>query len=179
MYSASAETEQCIVVQNCGERCWAASISFIFGYHGHPTHQDRISAVTFGPGSVAACIPAGSSKTLVKVLDSDWRDDNGNLFHARISAAYDPANGVVSMDNSKVVAELAAGNPLLYCNTVHAMVQMGMQFIADPSGRVLRIDDVQVVDPWPNIGYRSLRPAERVPRPAGGEMTFLAAVTIS
>lgn len=167
-----------LVVQNCAQRCWAASISFLFNYHGYPTDQDRLASAVFG--SAIPCNPAGGSEVLDHVLNSDWTDDHGNPFHARISGMYDPAHGVTSLPNDMVISELTAGRPLLYCNDTHCMVQIGMQYLKDSSGKIRDVHSVQVADPFPGQGFRFLSPAERLPSSLpGGQMTYLAAVTVS
>jgi hypothetical protein len=112
-----------IVVQDCASRCWAASISAIFGYHGHSLNQDVIAQQVFGS---TVCRPAGSSGVLDSVLNHQWTDDNGKTFRATINGLFDPANGAGTINNDDVVSELEADRPLLYCNASHAMVQIGM-----------------------------------------------------
>jgi Papain-like cysteine protease AvrRpt2 len=165
-----------VVVQNCASRCWAASISAIFGYHDHALDQDVIAQTVFG---TTDCKPAGSSGVLDKVLNHTWTDDDGDTFNATITGLYDPSNGIRTIDNDDVVSELVADRPLLYCNQTHAMVQVGMKYRKDRSGNLIAVDEVTVADPWPNKGIHTLSMGELMPVSAGGQMTYLASVNVT
>src|ERR1700733_7663213 len=71
-----------IVTQDCAQRCWAASIAGIFGYHDHPISQDVIAKTIYG---TLGCLPSISSKILNAVLNHEWTDDNGDKFTASIT----------------------------------------------------------------------------------------------
>ena len=167
-----------IVVQNCPDHCWAASLSALFGFHGHPIDQNVI-ARALPSLTPMSCSPSGGSAVLNSVLTSSWTDANGTHFQASISGLFDPAHSITSLPNAGVIAELQAGRPLLYCNTTHCMVQLGMKFRHDNAGNILSVDEVTVADPFPGQGFRILSQAERGPRGIvpGGQMTYLAAVS--
>jgi Peptidase_C39 like family len=165
-----------IRTQECPEWCWAASISMIFNFYGHPIDQTEIVRQKYGN---VQCLPAGSSSTIANALSRQWTDSNGNDFTSQIVAAYDPANGVVAINNSTIVRELSTNHPLLYCNTSHAMVNFSVDYFPSPGGP--RVQSVGVVDPWPtNARTHALSDAERMPSSLypGGQMTFLAAVRV-
>ncbi len=121
------------------------------------------------------CLPAGSSKVLDAVLSRKWTDYHGANVRATISGLSDPKNGVRRLDNDDVEAELKADRAPLYCNTPHAMAQVGMMFRKDRVGNLLTVDEVTVADPWPGNGFRALSAEEMSP---AGSMTYLAAVEV-
>src|SRR5437764_474677 len=53
------------------EWCWAACISMIFNYYGHPVRQDRIVTTVYG---AAYNRPAGAGWVIAKELNRDWVD---------------------------------------------------------------------------------------------------------
>lgn len=164
-----------IVEQDCPERCWAASISGIFGYQGHATDQDVIAQTVY---KTLNCLPSISSKVLDAVLNYEWTDDEGDKFNATITGLYDPLNGVTEMDNNDLVSEMKNNNPVLYCDTHHAMVIVGLDYRTNASGNLLAIDQVHVADPWPGNGFHVLTPPEMVPVQYGGQLTYVASVDV-
>jgi hypothetical protein len=164
-----------IVTQNCAERCWAASIAGIFGYHDHSIDQDVIAQAIF---HTLECKPAGNTKVLDAVLSHQWTDNDGDKFTATITGLYDPLNGISDMDNDDIVSAMKHDKPLLYCNTTHAMVVIGLDYRKLASGELLAVDQVHVADPYPGKGFHVLSPAEMVPLQHGGAMTYLASVDI-
>lgn len=164
-----------VIEQDCADRCWAASIAGIFGYHGHPITQEKISNEIFGRRLTAQCTSSHGPEVLNVVLNREWTDDNGNSFRAKITGLYDPRDGQASLDNDQVVSELTEDRPLLYCNQTHAMVQIEMEYGQDANGSVNGVSSVIVADPLPRKGRRYLSRREMTP---GDQMTYLAAVTV-
>jgi hypothetical protein len=164
-----------INTQQCPEWCWAASISMIFGFYGHPIDQKEIVKQTYGN---VLCFPAGSSRTIGRALSRRWEDANGDFFKSTVVAAYDPANNINAINNAIIVNELANDHPLLYCNTSHAMVNYAVDYIPTQFGP--NVQAVGVVDPWPySPRLHPLSPAEmRASVFPGGQMTFLASVRV-
>jgi hypothetical protein len=169
-----ASLAQAVDTQHCEEWCWAASISMIFAFHGHPIAQERIVADTYG---AVVCLPAGVTATIGSDLSRYYTDDNGVAFRSIVSAAYDPANGIRTLSNAMIVAELLNNRPLLYCNRQHAEVLYSVTY--DGSADAPNIVEADVIDPWPfNPRLHALSPSELAPVDYGGDMTFLAAVTV-
>lgn len=163
-----------LVIQSCPQWCWAASIAMIFDSLGHPINQQTIVQATFG-GNV--CAPASNTLTIAANLSRSWIDLNGNPFHSIVTAAYDPANNINLIDNNFIINELSNNKPLLYCNSHHAMVLVSMEYFNSLQGPLPQV--CGVFDPWPNSpGYHMLSPPEMVPVHHGGQMTFLAAVSV-
>jgi hypothetical protein len=164
-----------IVTQDCPERCWAASIAGIFGYHDHKINQDVIAQTIF---RTLACRPSGPTSVLDAVLNHEWTDDDGDKFTAKITGLYDPLNGVTALDNDDLVSEMKDDNPVLYCNTHHAMVIVGLDYRRDTAGNLVAVDQVHVADPWPGNGMHVLSLPEMVPLARGGQLTYLASVDV-
>jgi hypothetical protein len=162
------------VTQQCSEWCWAASSSMVFDMHGHPIDQKVIVQKAFGG---LACM-AGPSITIAQVLSASWTYASGNGFQSQLTAAYDFANGINAINNQFIVSELLADRPLLYGNAHHAMVVCQVDYVDTPMGP--NIQQVYVLDPWPwSPSFHPLTQPEMVPAHMGGQMNFLAAVTVS
>ncbi|MDQ2843780.1 MAG: C39 family peptidase [Acidobacteriota bacterium] len=159
------------VSQQCPLWCWAASISAIFDFYGHPVPQQAIVQRVFGG---VVCAASGSTTNIGAALSVNWVDANGNSFQSRVISAYDPANGLNTLNNQQIIQEITNNRPMLYCNTHHAMVVVGVRY--SPSS----VQMVGVTDPWPySPPYHPLSGPEMAPSIRGGQMTFLAAVSVS
>ena len=163
-----------VVKQDCPEWCWAASIAMIFNYYGHPISQETIVQTTYG-GTVCA---AGGPYTIPADLSSSWTDANGDDFSCTVTAAYDFLNGINAIDNRIIINELENDRPLVYCNTHHAMVLVAADYYE--TGAEPFIVNCGVLDPYPGIpNFHTLSPPELHPAHMGGQMAFLASVTVS
>ena len=166
---------QAATQQQCEEWCWAACISTMFNFYNHPLTQAQIVAATYG---AVICLPANSSTTIGRDLSRRYVDNRGVAFTSRVVAAYDFYNRINSLNNGMIVNALASNNPLLYCNTHHAMVIYSVTYRQEAPGP--SILDVEVMDPWPFSPItHSLTPSEMFAADLGGEMTFLAQVQIT
>lgn len=162
-------------LQQCPEWCWAASISMVFKFFGHPLDQKEIVMQQY---QQVVCMPALTSTQIASDLSRSWQDDKGVDFTSQLTAAYDAQAGVFAIDNAIVVNELTNRRPLLYCNTHHAMVVCGVSYRPGPAGPI--IDRVDVMDPWPSSPrIHPLSPLEMVPAHMQGQMMFLAAVAVT
>jgi hypothetical protein len=163
-----------IHTQECPEWCWAACVSMIFNFYGHPVSQQQIVRQMFGN---VVCLPAGFTRRIGEALSRSWVDANGDRFTSRVVAAFDPANDVFSMNNMTVIDELSTDHPMLYCNTAHAMINYVVDYIPTQMGPNARA--VGVVDPWPSSPrLHALSAPEMLPSTQGGRMNFLATVRI-
>lgn len=167
-------------LQQCPEWCWAASLSMVFKFFGHPLDQKELVMSAYGS---LACAP-GSNSQIANDLSSSWTDEDGDDFTSAITAAYDYDAGVVAINNLIIINELQNGRPLLYCNSHHAMVVCGLDYRTN--GAQLAVDRVYVMDPWPYAGITSvtqtvhpLSAAETVPAHLGGDMHFLASISVT
>lgn len=170
---------QSITTQQCAEWCWAASIAMILTFHGHPIDQKQIVAQTYG---AVVCLPSGANAVMGNALSRPYIDANGKGFRCKVTAAFDPQNGIANLNNTMIVNELLQNRPLIVCNTHHAMVVCGVDYV--PNGPYPPIiTNVYVVDPWPYFQRIHPLPApEMVPYGmfaapgVPGQMMFLAAV---
>lgn len=152
------------------EWCWAASISNVFAYYGHPVSQQRVVQRLFG---AVVDMPAPSARQIAALLDVDWVDDGGRPFHSKLTAAFDVMAGVNALNNMTMIQNLQANRPLIVCNTHHCMV------ITEITYTQFQVLSVGVFDPWPyGPETHSLSSAEMVPAPAG-QLMFVGAVTVS
>ena len=167
---------QSVSTQQCEMWCWAASISMMFGFYGHPISQAQIVLATYGN---IVCLPSGSTYTIGADLSRPWIDSRGASFNSRVEAAYDFFNGFNTFaGNQSIIDALKANNPMLYCNRSHAMVLYSVTYVDSPFGPDIQRADV--IDPWP-YSQRShpLSPSELYRADLGGDMTFPAQVRVS
>ncbi len=157
--------------QEMSQWCWAASVSMLFDYYGHPVSQEKIVQTQYGR---ITNLPAGNGFTMAKQLNRNWIDDDGNEFSARLTAAFDPAANVYAMNNLWIINEMDAERPIIVGTQGHAVVMTSITYNRTPQGPV--VIAVGVFDPWPGRGSRSLTPNEMTPSPNG--LSFAASATI-
>lgn len=157
--------------QKMSQWCWAASVSMIFDYFGHPLAQEKIVQAQYGR---IVNLPAGNGFTMARQLNRDWIDDNGEAFSARLTAAFDPAANVFAMNNLWIVNELDGERPFIIGTQGHAVVVTSITYNPTPQGPyVIRVG---VFDPWPGRGARYLTPNEMTPSPNG--LSFAATAVV-
>jgi hypothetical protein len=144
--------------QRMSQWCWAASISMIFRYYGHPVDQGRIVETAYGR---RVNLPSGNGINMSVQMNRDWTDDNGKRFSARITSAYDAMAGFNNMTNGWIVDQLHAERPLVVGSGTHAMVATAVEYFKTPQGPF--IINVGVFDPWPGAGIRGLVGCDIVP----------------
>ncbi len=158
---------QLAVVQEQPQWCWAASISMIFAHHGYTVRQEDIVKGGYG---VAVDLPAPSGQAMTNALTRAWVDEHDRAFQGKALAS-DALSKQYQVSNAKVLAELAAGRPLLLGAMSHAVVLVGLKFERSASGAI-RIIGGTVIDPRPvDGGIRPLLRAEMRP-------TYVAAVQV-
>lgn len=137
-----------VVRQHDTEWCWAACISSVFSYYGHPISQERIVQETFGS---ILNLP-GRPEQIYQALNRNWVDDNGLNFTVTAD--------VLTANYSTAIHDLAAGYPLIVGALGHAMVLSAVEYNHDVYDRV-QITSATVRDPWPlNASPRVLTPQE-------------------
>lgn len=157
--------------QTMSQWCWAASIANIFAFYDHPVAQEEIVRTVYGR---VVNLPAFTGSVIAQQVNRTWTDGNGKRFRARLTAAYDFDARVFAINNNFMINELRHERPFLYGNRSHCMVVTAIDFA--PSSVV----NVGVFDPWPaSGGARQLSQAEIVPMNRGGEMRFLATLTVA
>lgn len=159
--------------------CWAATLQMIFDWHGYSISQDRIVAQTFG---AVVNLPADPF-VLINSVNRQYIDNFGDPFSVD-SLVYSVDFGVAQIDNRDLVASLSAERPMVYCNNSHMMVLIGAGYwdVGFP-----QVFSAWVADPWPGAqfapdmgpGFRDLSQAEMVPVQRGGQLRFVAEVSVS
>jgi hypothetical protein len=146
MLDITAHVEPDVQLQS--QWCWAASISGVFAYYGHPVSQARIVQQAYG-GVVNM---PGTPRAIMASLNRPWVDDAGHSF--RVSADLFSANWITATQ------DLARGQPLIVGSLGHAMVVSATEYRRFPNG-VGQTQTVTVRDPWPtNPRRRYLTPRE-------------------
>jgi Papain-like cysteine protease AvrRpt2 len=151
-----------IVRQETPVWCWAASLSALFGYFGHPIDQKRIVARYFPPPGITS----GPPWVMRDALNTTWVDDQGNSFKVSspITNLYPPA-GPTQVNNVDIIRALDNEIPVFYGDTTHAMVLVQADYFIAPDGTP-QIVGGGAVDPYPNpmtgfaFGFRPLQPNE-------------------
>jgi hypothetical protein len=160
--------------QSADRWCWAATISMVFAYYGHPVSQPRIVQDAYGS---IVDMGANSGIVIARELNRPWQDDNGRWFNANVSGVFDFDAGISTLSNAQLISELDADRPVVYGSVTHAMVLTAIQYYPTPAGP--NIVAAGVFDPWPGIGARGLSLAELTPIQQGGNLRFLATVRVA
>jgi Papain-like cysteine protease AvrRpt2 len=127
--------------------CWAACISMVFGYYGHPVMQETIVTAAWGAPVNLPALPL----QVVASLNRVWIDENGNTFQVRGDAL--TANAITAAQ------DLAADHPLIVGSMNHAMVLTGERYLVNQFGESHFLS-ATVYDPGPGRGERNLTPQE-------------------
>jgi hypothetical protein len=160
--------------QDMSQWCWAASISMLYSYYGHPVSQERIVTSLYGR---VVNLPSFNGYNIATRLNMDWVDDRNERFRSRITAAYDHDAGVNNLNNAWLVNELHEDRPFVVGTNNHAVVATAVQYYPTPMGP--NVIAIGVFDPWPGRGARGLTPVEMTPMIAGGGLRFIATVRVS
>lgn len=156
--------------QRMPEWCWAACISMLFSFYGHPVSQQRIVTEVYGR---PINMPAVYGVVIARQLNRRWKDDDGNPFRATLTGAYDHDAGINTLNNSMLISELDKGHPMIIGAGSHAMVLTAIQYTR------AAITTLGVFDPWPGRGAHDLTPAEMFPIERGGTLRFLATARVT
>jgi len=145
--------------QAMSQWCWAASISMIFGYHGHALPQEGIVQSVFGQ---LVDLPAMNGLVMTGSLARRWTDTRGRPFQAKVRV-FDVHAGQFEVDTQTIISELRDERPLLVGTVGHAMVMTAMRYTRSPWGQV-QVVGATVRDPWPGRGRRDLEWHEMQPQ---------------
>ena len=117
--------------------CWAAAISGVFAYYGHPVSQARIVREAYG----GIANMKGTPRAIMGSLNRDWVDDANRPF--RVTADAYSGNWITAAQ------DLAQNHPLIVGSLGHAMILTAAEYTRFENGDG-RIQGVIVRDPWPN-----------------------------
>ncbi len=120
--------------------CWAASLSLIFTYEGHPISQEQIIIQNFDS---LANAPSGDFLNFEDRLNGEYIDANGKKFTSNAIQVYSVADATHS---------LIQGFPILFKGIHHAFVQISVTY--RQSYQNASIGTVgKFWDPEPGVGY--------------------------
>jgi len=174
MYRAEVKSEKFtkgFETQKKTQWCWAACLSSVFKFYGHPVSQERIVKQLYGSD---VNLPMYIAKQFARLLNRTWTDDNGVQFKATLKAVYDSRAHVSTITNAFILDELRQGRPIIHCNLHHCMVATAVDYT--PSGVV----GVWAYDPMPGAVRMPLLTGNQIKMAeSGGEVIFLAAVEVS
>ena len=167
------------------EWCWAASISMIFAYYGHPVTQSQI--VTGQLGQLIN--QAGQPWQIFQAMNGSYTDDNGVKFNSVVSGLYDVQDNYDNISYTDIGSALNQGEPVLIGTInpdgsgAHATVLSAIEY-AVPYGDPVEVasDGSNIIsetvfDPWPTSGgLVTLYPPQILPASVGGGV-FFAAIT--
>jgi len=137
--------------------CWAACLSGIFAWYGHPVSQLAFVNKVFG-GIVNQ--PAVGPQ-IAYAATGQWIDANGTPFTAQADVLLDAQFGYQNPFAVQALAEdLANDRPVIVGSQGHATVITAMTYVQDVYGNY-QITDIIVRDPWPlNPNRRSMALSE-------------------
>ncbi len=131
--------------QHESQWCWAASISMVFGFYGHPVSQERIVMETWG----APYNMPGTPEVIMSNLNKTWIDDNGMPF--TVSGDTYSTNAYTSFN------DLSCDHPVIIGTHAHAMVLTEMTYTSSQYYGDM-VNSAGVLDPF--YGPRYLAPDE-------------------
>lgn len=174
--------------QQATEWCWAASISMIWAFYGHPVAQTEIVTGTFGQ----LLNQGGQPWQIFQALNGDRVGDNGVPFVSTVTGLYDALSGYDNISYTDIGGSLDQNRPVLIGTQnpdgsgAHATVLSSLEYLV-PYGYPIEvfpdgsnIVNAVVFDPWPTSGgihsipWPQFRPASQ-----GGNLFFAALVSVS
>ena len=169
-----------VILQQTPVWCWAATLQMIFRWYGKNISQKNIVLQTFG---AVVALPADPF-VLVNSIKKSYTDDSGNIFQVN-SEIWSQDFNIYQLDNYSLINELSAEHPMIVCNSSHMMVLIGVCYFRPQFGP-LQLIQAWVADPFlsgqvtPDLpsGYRYLFPYEMIPTMNGGQLRFVAAVSV-
>lgn len=169
-YQRAADT------QKQSQWCWAAVISMIFNYYGHPVQQARIVKDAYGS---IVNMPAVNGLVIANQINRQWIDDANRRFSAELTSAYDAYAGLNATTNAFLINELHNERPFIIGTKNHAVVGTSIQYWRFPNGMIGNVGAVGVFDPWPmSQRARGLTPAEMTAIQNGGQLSFIASLSV-
>jgi len=112
--------------QNRDQWCWAAALSMIFGYYGHPTSQERIVQEVWGR---IVDVPRRVDNVM-RDINRSWVDDRGRRFRASGQRlTLDP----IELPK-RAARALERDQPLIVGTLGHATVLTEMRWSIDADG---------------------------------------------
>jgi hypothetical protein len=136
------------VQQRTAVWCWAASLSALFGFYGHPIDQSKIVTAFFG----SPVVRTASGGMLTTALNQTWTDDAGQQFtaSAQVTDLYTvpQISAPHQVTNADIVNALTNETPVLYGDYTHVMVLVEADYVPTPSG-VPNIVGGVAIDPEP------------------------------
>lgn len=124
--------------QNRDQWCWAASLSMIFDYYGHPMSQERIVKEIWGR---IVDMPRHVDDVM-RDINRSWVDNRGQRFKASGQRLT-----LHPVELPKLAAQaLAENRPLIVGTLGHATVLTEMRWSIDADGQLF-VSDIIVSDP--------------------------------
>lgn len=136
--------------------CWAASIAMVLAHHGLQVEQEELARQQFGD----AADRRASGEDVTRLLSRPWRSTDGTWLglQAVVGDAHARRYG---LRNDAVIAELAAGRPLIMGVSAHMMVLVQVEYQHFTRQEAVRMTGATVIDPA--AGVRPLAAAELRP----------------
>jgi uncharacterized membrane protein YgcG len=174
--------------QEATEWCWAASISMIFAFYGHPVPQSEIVSSTFGQ----LINQGGQPSQIFAALNGAWTDDNNVMFTSTVTGLYDFLDNIDTISYTDIGSALNQNQPVLIGTInpdgsgAHATVLSSLEYLV-PYGGVIEvlpdgsnIVNAVVFDPWPTSGGLHTIPWPQFePAGLGGNLFFSAIASVT
>lgn len=136
--------------------CWAASIAMVLAHHGLQVEQEELVRQLFGE----AADRRASGEDVTRLLSRPWQGTDGARLglHPVVGDAHARRYG---LRNDALIAELAAGRPLIVGVRAHMMVLVQVDYQHFTRQDAVRMTGATVIDPA--AGVRPLAAAELRP----------------
>jgi Papain-like cysteine protease AvrRpt2 len=135
--------------QKMSEWCWAAAISNVLAFYGHPVSQLRIVKEAWG---TVANMP-GYPAQIFASLNREWTDDDGASFTVDTETS-------TFLHDITAYEDMEEDRPIILGALGHAVVLTRMTVLKNAADEPIRLLEVVVRDPWPGRGKRIFTPYE-------------------
>jgi hypothetical protein len=151
---------------------WAAAISMIFAFYGYRVSQDTIIEKAYD-GSFDLTDDYVQN---ARQLNRPWVDETGRPFLSEIKPLFAVTPYAQNTAQAAMVAALDRGQPVLLCDSRHAMVLTSLSYASAASAPEIR--RAVVADPWPDNDHVHTLDPKDLTAPPAGHLNFAAVVQV-
>jgi hypothetical protein len=143
--------------------CWSAAVSMIFAFYGYRVSQKAIVDRAYDGNFDLT----GDFVQDARQLNRPWVDERGRVFECAITPLFAVAPYAENEATREMIASLDRGQPVLLCDSHHAMVLTSLSYVSDPAAP--RVTRALVADPWPDADphFHPLEPRDLTAPPVG------------
>ena len=152
---------------------WTSAVSMIFAYYGYRVSQRAIVEKAYD-GSFDL---SGDDFTQnAQLLNRPWLDETGKAFESQIKPLFAVTPYAEGVAEAEMVAALGRNQPVLLCDSKHAMVLTELTYENGPG--TPRITRAVVADTWPDKRRFYALDPRGITAPPAGRLNYAAVVQV-